>query len=74
MAMAFAVHAWEEKIRRNLINTNRTREAEAARTSVTLADQIYLFQQNQLTQFFKEKRMRRFITAKQNMRANWRYR
>lgn len=74
MALAFAVHAWEERIRRNLITLNRTREAEAARTSVTMADQVYLYQQNQLTQFFKEKRMTRLLTARQNLRASWRYR
>jgi hypothetical protein len=74
MAMAFAVHCWEEKVRRTLINTNRTREAEAARQRLTLSDQVYLFQQNQLTQFFKEKRMQRLTNQRAAMRANWRYR
>ncbi len=74
MAMAFAVHCWEEKIRRNLINTNRTRDAEAARQRLTLTDQVYLFQQNQLTQFFKSKRMDRLHMQRQASRAGWRYR
>jgi hypothetical protein len=74
MSMAFAVHCWEEKVRRQLINTNRSREAEAARQRLTLSDQVYLFQQNQLTQFFKEKRMGRLNFQRQQMRAGWRYR
>ncbi len=74
MALAFAVHCWEEKVRRNLISMNRTREAEAARTSMSLTDQVHLFQQNQFTQFFKEKRMQRLNFARQATRASWRYR
>src|SRR5580700_81158 len=74
MAMAFAVHCWEEKVRRTLINTNRTRDAEAARQRLTLTDQVYLFQQNQLSQFFKTKRMDRLMTQRAQMRQNWRYR
>jgi hypothetical protein len=74
MAMAFAVHCWEEKVRRNLINTNRTRDAEAARQRLTLTDQVYLFQQNQLSQFFKAKRIERLTTQRQMQRASWRYR
>ena len=74
MALAFAVHCWEEKVRRNLINMNRTREAEAARTRLTLTDQVYLFQQNQLGQFFKAKRMDRLNAQRLAQRAGWRYR
>jgi hypothetical protein len=74
MALAFAVHCWEEKVRRNLISTNRTREAEAARQRLTLSDQVYLFQQNQLEQFFKAKRMDRLNAQRQAMRMGWRYR
>ena len=74
MAMAFAVHCWEEKVRRTLINTNRTRDAEAARQRLTLTDQVYLFQQNQLSQFFKAKRMERMTSQRAQMHRNWRYR
>jgi|HubBroStandDraft_4_1064222.scaffolds.fasta_scaffold00027_77 hypothetical protein len=74
MAMAFAVHCWEEKVRRTLINTNRTRDAEAARQRLTLTDQVYLFQQNQLGQFFKAKRMERLVTARAQNYRGWRYR
>jgi hypothetical protein len=74
MAMAFAVHCWEEKVRRNLINTNRTRESEAARQRLTLTDQVYLFQQNQLGQFFKAKTMQRLNQRRLQIRQNWRYR
>jgi hypothetical protein len=74
MSLAFAVHCWEEKVRRNLISLNRTREAEAACRNMSITDQVYLFQQNQFTQFFKEKRVARLNTARQLQRANWRYR
>jgi hypothetical protein len=74
MAMAFAVHCWEEKVRRNLINTNRTRESEAVRQRLTLTDQVYLFQQNQLGQFFKAKTMQRLNQRRLQIRQNWRYR
>jgi hypothetical protein len=74
MAMAFAVHCWEEKVRRTLINTNRTRDAEAARQRLTLTDQVYLFQQNQLSQFFKAKRIERLNVARAQNYRGWRYR
>jgi hypothetical protein len=73
MAMAFAVHCWEEKVRRNLINLNRTREAEAARQRLSITDQVYLFQQNQMSEFFKTKRIQRFNTQRQLQYARWRY-
>jgi len=74
MASAFMIHCWEEKVRRTLINTNRTRDAEAARQRLTLTDQVYLFQQNQLSQFFKAKRMDRLQAQRAQMQRNWRYR
>jgi hypothetical protein len=74
MAMAFAVHCWEEKMRRTLLGTNRTRDAERAKVNQSLSDQIFMFNQNQFTQFFKEKRMERLSLAKQLQRASWRYR
>jgi hypothetical protein len=74
MASAFAVHCWEEKVRRTLINTNRTRDAEAARQRLTLTDQVYLFQQNQLSQFFKAKRIERMTAQRFAQRNAWRYR
>jgi hypothetical protein len=74
MAMAFAVHCWEEKMRRTLLGTNRTRGAERAKVNQSLSDQIFMFNQNQFTQFFKEKRMERLSLARQLQRASWRYR
>ena len=74
MSMAFAVHYWEEKIRRRLINTNRTREAEAAKKRLTLSDQVYLFQQNQLTQFFRAKNQQRVQAMRVATHNRWRYR
>jgi hypothetical protein len=57
-----------------LINTNRTRDAEAARQRLTLTDQVYLFQQNQLSQFFKAKRIERMTAQRFAQRNAWRYR
>jgi hypothetical protein len=72
MSMSFAVNCWEEKVRRNLINMNRTREAEAARQRLTLSDQVYLFQQNQMTNFFKQKTAQRVMVQRQAWRQSWR--
>ena len=52
----------------------RTREAEAARQRMSVTDQVYLFQQNQLSEFFKTKRMDRLVAARAMQRNAWRYR
>ena len=72
MAMAFAVRCWEEKVRRTLISQKRTREAEAARQRLSITDQVYLFQQNQLQSFFKAKNTARINDRMAMMRRNWR--
>ena len=73
MAMAFAVHCWEEKVRRNLILQNRTREGEAARQRLSITDQVFLFQQNQMSEFFKTKRIQRFNNQRLLQHNRWRY-
>jgi hypothetical protein len=74
LALAFAVNCWEEKVRRNMMLQRRTREAEAARQRMSVTDQVYLFQQNQLSEFFKTKRMDRLVAARAMQRNAWRYR
>lgn len=72
IAMALAVHYWETKIKRDLMLQKRTREAEAARARLTITDQVYLFQQNQLSTFFNQKRQQRVNAARAQQRVAWR--
>jgi hypothetical protein len=55
MALAMAVRAWEEKIRRGLIGQNRTREADIARRRMSLADQFQIHNAYRLQEFFTRK-------------------
>ena len=59
LAMALAVHCWEDRARKTLIQQKRTRQAEEARKTLSIVDQVSLFQQNQLTAFFDQKRRER---------------
>ena len=74
LAAAFAVHCWETGPRKQLVMQNRTREAEKARTTASIADQVYLFQQNQLSQFFARKTQARVQQQRVVIRQAWRYR
>ena len=74
LALSFAVNCWEEKVRRNMVMQRRTRDAEAARQRLSVTDQVYLFQQNQLSEFFKTKRIHRMNTMRMAQRNAWRYR
>ncbi|HSV26175.1 MAG TPA: hypothetical protein VLJ17_24515 [Xanthobacteraceae bacterium] len=72
MAMAFAVHCWDEKERRNLITQARTRLGERRRQNMAIADQVALFQQNQLTMFFNRQQQARMIAQRQATYQSWR--
>ena len=72
LAMAFAVHCWEEKARRDLIGRKYTREAEQAQKSVSVQDQVALFQKNQLSSFFDRKRVERIGMDRQARYQAWR--
>lgn len=74
LAASFAVHCWETGPRKQLIAQNRTREAEHARKRLTITDQVYLFQQNQLSNFFAQKRTVRLQQQRLNVKHSWRYR
>lgn len=74
IAMALAVHCWEERIRKNLIVQKKTRDAEVARKRLSITDQVYLFQQNQLGSFFGRQRLNRLNQQRQLTRAAWRNR
>lgn len=72
MAMAFAVHCWEEKERRNLISADRTRLGERRRQNMAIQDQVALFQQNQLTMFFNRQVQARQALERQARYQSWR--
>ena len=74
LAAAFAIHCWETGPRKQLMGQKRTRESEAARKRLSITDQVYLFQQNQLTRFFDQKRRVRIVNQQQAMKQSWRYR
>ena len=74
VAMAFAIHCWEEKARRNLVVQRRTRLAEEARRNVTTVDQVRLYNANMMDTFFKSKNAARAMERQFAMRQAWRRR
>src|SRR5271166_81031 len=72
IAMALAVHCWEEKMRRTLINNRKTRQAEQVQKSVRLSDKVDLFQKNQLQSFFDRKRIERVVVDRAMRYQSWR--
>jgi hypothetical protein len=73
VAMALAVHCWETRARKDMLMQHRTRDAEAAKQRMSIQDQVYLFQQNQLSQFFAQKQQARRTDWRNQQRASWRY-
>lgn len=72
LALALAVHCWEERARRSLIVSKRTREAEAARRQLSIVNQVALFNQNHLQMMFDRKRVQRAGELAQMRRIAWR--
>jgi hypothetical protein len=73
IAAALANYYWETKIRRDLIARKMTRESEAARKRLSITDQVALFNQSHLDQFFAEKRAVRVQNMRQMQKTRWRY-
>jgi hypothetical protein len=73
VAIALASYYWETKIRRDLIVRKMTRDSEAAKKRMSIVDQVTLFNQNNLAQFFAGKRMERITAARDVQRQRWRY-
>ncbi len=71
-ALALGIRAWDEKIRRPLIAGNRTKEAERAKLSMSVADQWSLFQKNTMANFFKRKEQERGVLQRVLSHASWR--
>ncbi len=72
-ALALAVYYWETRIMQGLIGQKRTREAEEARRRLSIVDQVALFNQNHLEDFFKTKKVDRLSFQAQSLRNRWRY-
>lgn len=71
-ALAMAVRAWDEKIRRQLMGNNRTREFERARTSLTIADQWALFRKYTFEEMQRRKQRERGQASIVAHRNAWR--
>jgi hypothetical protein len=72
LAASFAVHCWENGPRKLLMGSNRTRDAESARQTLTIKSQIDLFQSNKLQAFFASKRRARVDQQRALVRQSWR--
>ena len=73
LAAAFAVHCWETGPRRSLVQNKRTREAEAAKRRTSILDQVNLFNNNKLQDFFAAKKRARMMQQRAVVRQAWRY-
>lgn len=73
LAAALAVHYWELKVRRQLIVSKRTREAEKVRRQHSIVDQVHLFNQNILASYMNGKKQTRMAQQRLAMKAAWRY-
>jgi hypothetical protein len=74
LALAFAIHCWEEKARRQLVQQRRTRQAEEARRNVTTIDQVRMYNANMMDTFFNQKNKARAMERQFAMRQAWRRR
>ena len=72
MALAFAVRCWEERVRRFMVANRRTREHEETKRKLTTRDQIVMFQNSHLEQFFAVKQRARTNAALVASRQRWR--
>ena len=74
ISLAFAVRCWEERVRPLLLSGRRTREAERAKTRVTMVDQVALWNKNTFGTYLDGKARNRQMTRQQQARAMWRHR
>jgi hypothetical protein len=72
LALAFAIRCWEERVRRTMIGQRKTREREAAKKRMTITDQISMYNNAQLDQFFAVKQRNRARALADAKRAAWR--
>lgn len=72
MAQSFAVRAWEDRVRRTLIASKKTRDNEAARKRMSVVDKANLFRQNQLQVFLGQQQRKRQDELRMLRRRAWR--
>jgi len=72
IALAMAVRAWEEKLRRGLSAGKRTRENEEAKKRLTLRDQMESYSQFAMASFFEGKKKERRMSRHELARKMWR--
>lgn len=72
ISLAMAVRCWDQRIRKTLINTRRTRAFEQAKQRLTIKDQVKLFGEAQLASFFKVKAGARARQAALSRQQSWR--
>lgn len=72
VAMAMAVRCWEDRVRRRLINENKTKHAFNVAKRMNVADMYYLYSKNQLSTFFKRKESTRRVERIQAAQKQWR--
>ena len=72
LAMAFALRCWVHKLRPRLVAQKLTRQAVTARSQLKITDQVFLFNQNSLDTFFKEKQVARYRDMAAMRRQAWR--
>lgn len=72
IALAMAVRAWEDRMRRGLIALNKTRAAEKAQRSMAVGDRMALLQQYQFSQMFAGKRAIQVAAQREAVQSSWR--
>jgi hypothetical protein len=73
VAMALCVRMWNDRLRRGLVSTNKTRAAVKARLGMARGDQIALYQKFQLDSLFSTKSAARLAAMRQSRFAGRRY-
>ncbi len=73
VAMALANYYWATRIRQPMVNQRRTRAAEESRQRLSIVDQVTLFNQSSLENFFAAKQVARRQEAVAANRMAWRH-
>ena len=74
MALAMGIRCWDERVRKRLIAEKRTRANEEAKRRLSVVDQVKMFNDSMLTQFFATKSRGRKLQQISANREKWRRR
>lgn len=72
VSLAMGVRCWDERVRRQLLQLKRTREADTARRRLDIRDQVKMFNDNMITTFLGSKSAVRRNMIAQGRRQAWR--